>query len=175
MGEYSKAFLTIKRGNPLENISTLLHTWAENAMRRSMWAFIRFNQERNLSAPQINTLIFIYRHGHTSVNDLARRWGVTKAAASQMVDKMVDQGWIDRTENLKDRRSRDLTLTKQGKQLTEDAQKFRHAWIDEFVRGLSLAEEKIISPAFEILNQKMLAYNDDFEKSLTERPHSCSD
>jgi len=159
----------------LENINNLLHTWAENAMRRSMWAFIRFNQERNLSATQINSLIFIYRHGCASVNDLAKRWGVTKAAASQIADKMVDQGWIDRTENTKDRRSRDLTLTPTGKQLTEDAQKFRHAWIDEFVRGLSPAELKIIAPAFEILNQKMAAYNDDFEKSITERTHSCSD
>jgi len=34
---------------------------------------------------------------------------------------------------------------------------------------------KIIRPAFEILNQKMVIYNDNFEKSLTERAHSCSD
>lgn len=159
----------------MENISNLLHTWAENAMRQSMWAFIRFNQERNLSAPQINTMIFIYRHGQTSVNDLAKRWGVTKAAASQMVDKMVDQGWIDRTENPNDRRSRDLTLTPMGKQLSEEAHKFRHAWIDEFIKSLSPEDVKIIAPAFEILNQKMVIYNEYFEKSLAKRPHSCSD
>ncbi len=159
----------------MENLNRLLHTWAENAMRRSMWAFIRFNQERNLSATQINSLIFINRHGSASVNELAKRWGVTKAAASQIADKMVDQGWIYRTENPKDRRSRDLTLAPAGKQLTEDAQKFRHAWIDEFVTALSPEEVKIVAPAFEVLNQKMLAYNDDFEKSLAERPHSCSD
>ena len=159
----------------METITNLLHFWAENAMRQSMWAFLRFNQERNLSAPQINSLIFIYRHGHTSINNLAKRWGVTKAAASQMVDKMVDQGWIDRTENPLDRRSRDLTITAAGQKLTEEAQKFRHEWIDEFVKSLSPEDVKIIRPAFEILNQKMVIYNDNFEKSLAERPHTCSD
>lgn len=159
----------------METITSLLHFWAENAMRQSMWAFLRFNQERNLSAPQINSLIFIYWHGHTSVNDLAKRWGVTKAAASQMVDKMVDQGWIDRTENPLDRRSRDLTITAAGQKLTEETQKFRHGWIDEFIKSLSPEDVQIIRPAFEILNQKMVIYNDNFEKSLTERPHSCSD
>ncbi len=140
-----------------------------------MWAFIRFNQERNLSATQINSLIFIYRHGSTSVNNLAKRWGVTKAAASQMVDKMVDQGWIDRTENPLDRRSRNLTITPTGQKLTEEAQEFRHGWIDEFIKGLSPEDVKIITPAFEILNQKMVTYNDNFEKSLAERLHLCSD
>jgi len=159
----------------LETISAMLHLWAENAMRQSMWAFLRFNQERNLSAPQINSLLFIHRHGHTSVNDLAKRWGVTKAAASQMVDKMVDQGWINRTENPVDRRSRDLTITPAGKELTEEAQKYRHGWIDEFVKSLSPEDVKAITPAFEILNQKMITYNDNFEKSLAVRSHSCSD
>ena len=153
----------------------MLHTWAENAMRRSMWAFLRFNQERNLSAAMINSLMFIYWHGSASVNDLAKRWGVTKAAASQIADKMVDQGWIDRTENPLDRRSRDLTITAAGQKLTEEAQKFRHGWIDEFIKSLSPEDVKIIRPAFEILNQKMVNYNDNFEKSLAERPHSCSD
>ncbi len=159
----------------MEKINNMLHTWAENAMRQSMWAFLRYNQERNLSSSQINSLIFIYRHTRTSVNDLAKRWGVTKAAASQMADKMVDQGWIDRTENPNDRRGRHLTLTPAGKMLTEEAQKFRHAWIDEFVKGLNPDDIKIITPAFEILNNKILAFNDDFEKSFNERSHSCSD
>ena len=159
----------------MEEINNMLHTWAENAMRQSMWAFLRYNQERNLSSSQINSLIFIYRHTRTSVNDLAKRWGVTKAAASQMADKMVDQGWIDRTENPNDRRSRHLTLTPAGKMLTEEAQKFRHAWIDEFVKGLNPDDIKIITPAFEILNNKILAFNDDFEKSFNERSHPCSD
>jgi DNA-binding MarR family transcriptional regulator len=159
----------------LENISDMLHFWAENAMRQSMWAFLKFNQERSLSLPQVNFLIFIHRHGQTSVNVLAKRWGVTKAAASQMVDKMVDQGWIDRTENPHDRRSRDLTVTLEGIQLTEEVQKYRHGWIDEFIKGLSQEEVRIIMPAFEILNQKMSAFNENFEISLAGRPHSCPD
>jgi DNA-binding MarR family transcriptional regulator len=175
LGEYSKALLTIKRGNPLENITSMLHFWAENAMRQSMWAFLKFNQERSLSLPQINFLIFICRHGQTSVNDLAKRWGVTKAAASQMVDKMVDQGWIDRTENPHDRRSRVLTVTLKGIQLTEEVQKYRHGWIGEFVKGFSQEEVSILMPAFEILNQKMSTFNKNFEESLAGRPNSCSD
>jgi DNA-binding MarR family transcriptional regulator len=159
----------------LENITSMLHFWAENAMRQSMWAFLKFNQERNLSLPQVNSLIFIHRRGQTSVNDLAKHWGVTKAAVSQMVDKMVDQGWIDRTENPHDRRSRDLTVTLKGVQLIEEVQKYRHGWIDEFIKGLSQEEVRIIMPAFEILNQKLSTFNENFEKSLAGRPHSCSD
>lgn len=159
----------------MDDLNKLLHIWAENAMRRSIWAFFRFNQERNLSTTQINSLFFICRHTSSSINDLAKHWGVTKAAASQIVDKLVEQGWIDRKENPNDRRSRNLTITPAGKELTEEARKFRHSWIDSFVASLNPEEIALVTPAFEVLNQKLSAYSDGFENPESKKARPCSD
>ncbi|MEA4811285.1 MAG: MarR family transcriptional regulator [Anaerolineaceae bacterium] len=159
----------------MQKAAELLHSWAENAMRQSMWAFFKFNQTRSLSSSQVNSLFYINRSGKATVNDLAKRWGVSKAAASQIVEKMVDQGWLERTENPLDRRSRDLSLTAEGKALVKEAHIERHSWIDEFIKGLDDTDLEKVIPALEILNSKMMIFNEEFEKALTGRSHSCVD
>lgn len=57
--------------------------------------FKRFMDESGLSAPQVNSLFQLYHHGSSGVTQNSTDLGVTNAASSQLIDRLVQQG-IDR-------------------------------------------------------------------------------
>ncbi len=52
--------------------------------------------------------------GKSGVSEIGGQMGVTNAAASQAVDRLVHLGLIERTEDPDDRRAKRLTLTQAG-------------------------------------------------------------
>jgi DNA-binding MarR family transcriptional regulator len=123
-----------------------LYEWAENATRRSMLALMRFNQANNLSISMMSMLFHASRQKHVTINELARQLGVSMPAASQMVARMVEQGWVNREESPLDRRERIISLTESGSDLVARAKKARHAWIAELITGFSEIEKQQILP-----------------------------
>ena len=53
-------------------------------------------------------------HG-AAAGDLVRRLGVSKQAASQLVDVLVLRGYLERRDNAEDRRRLDILLTARGR------------------------------------------------------------
>ena len=140
-----------------------LFEWAENATRRSMLALMRFNQANNLSISMINVLFHASRQQQVTINELARQLGVSMPAASQMVARMVEQGWVNREESPLDRRERIISLTDIGRDLVARAKKARHAWIAELMAGFSESEKQQVLPGLELLNQKIALFNAEEE------------
>jgi DNA-binding MarR family transcriptional regulator len=68
--------------------------------------------ERQLSLSQVKLLMLISSPGQRfKVMDVAELLGVTNAAASRSIDRLVQRGLVDRTVTPEDRRAVDLTLT----------------------------------------------------------------
>ncbi|HEY7047331.1 MAG TPA: MarR family transcriptional regulator [Jatrophihabitantaceae bacterium] len=61
-------------------------------------------------------------HGAATVNDLAAHLGVTKQAASQLVDELEAKGYVQRRINPDDARSRLIGLSDKGWACTRAAQ-----------------------------------------------------
>jgi DNA-binding MarR family transcriptional regulator len=62
--------------------------------------------------------------GEATAGDVAEHLGVSKQAASQLVERLVRAGYLRRTEHPRDQRARLLELTPQGQACTRAA---RHA------------------------------------------------
>ncbi|MFC9847177.1 MarR family winged helix-turn-helix transcriptional regulator [Streptomyces sp. NPDC060223] len=60
--------------------------------------------------------------GGATVTDLAAHFGVTKQAASQLVDEMVRKGYVERRPHPDDARARLLVLTERGWACTRAAE-----------------------------------------------------
>jgi DNA-binding MarR family transcriptional regulator len=73
----------------------------------------------HLTLSQLKILMLLARDGNVSGGELARRLGVGLAALSGMIDRLVAQDRVARTEDLRDRRVRRIGLTKAGSQLIE--------------------------------------------------------
>jgi len=144
-----------------------LYEWAENATRRSMVALMRFNQANNLGISMMNMLFHAARHQKVTINELARQLGASMPAASQMVNRMVEQGWVSREESPLDRRERIISLTESGSDLVARAKKARHAWIGELMAGFSEAEKQQVLPGLELMNKKIALFNAQEEQTKT--------
>jgi DNA-binding MarR family transcriptional regulator len=65
--------------------------------------------------PAYGFVLLAAREGSTSVTELAGLAGMTKQAASKLVDSMEASGYVARTEGAGDLRRRPIVLTDQGR------------------------------------------------------------
>ena len=79
-------------------ISTF-HEWLDIYMHRSMRKFIHYARKSGLSMSMIGTLFHLHNGESAGVTDLGEHLGVTSAASSQMLERLVQQGLILRTED----------------------------------------------------------------------------
>jgi DNA-binding MarR family transcriptional regulator len=140
-----------------------LRDWIEISTQCSIHAFHRHNRESALSLSQIGTLIRLYHHGPSPINELADHLGVTMAAVSQLLNPLIDLDLIIRSTNPEDRRVKLIKLTEKGKATVEESISSRTAWIDDLADKFSPQEKETIFPVIEIMKhrlQALLALND---------------
>jgi DNA-binding MarR family transcriptional regulator len=137
-------------------LTTALRTWSEVFMRRSMHDFLQFSRQSGLSMSQINVLFRLNYGGQCGVSDLGEHLGVSSAAASQLVDRLVGQGLLMRSEDPNDRRSRPLTLTNNGKALVQESIEARRRWLEDLTAALPAEQQASIAAALTTLTQAAL-------------------
>ncbi len=130
-----------------------LRSWIEVFMHRSMRNFIHFAKESGLSMSQIGAM-FRIRHGSSGVSDIGDDLGVTSAAASQMLERMVQQGLIVRSEDPNDRRVKHLVLTDKGQNTLHEGIQARQKWIEELAELLTDEEKESALGVLQILVEK---------------------
>ena len=122
-------------------------------MQRSMSDFKRFMDESELSPSQVNILMRLHFRGKCDVSDIGAGLGVSKAAASQSVDRLVQRDLLQRVEDPVDRRFKRVTLTKRGESLVELSFEARYRWMNELGEILSLEQQQEIATALAILTE----------------------
>jgi DNA-binding MarR family transcriptional regulator len=100
---------------------------------------------------QFNILMQLHHKGACGVSDISERFDITSAAASQLVDKLVQSGLLDRAEDPSDRRAKQITLSAKGRDLIEKSITARFRWVDELTRDLSAEEMKKVGEALDVL------------------------
>ncbi len=83
-------------------------------------SIMRHPSVEGLTMPQIKALGFLGHHAPCTVGELANGLGIAMATASEAVDRLVERSLIERQANPTDRRRVMLTLTAQGRSLTDD-------------------------------------------------------
>jgi DNA-binding MarR family transcriptional regulator len=133
-----------------------LQEWAEVFMRQSMRNFMRFSRQSGLSMSQLGALLHIHHESRIGVSDLGGHLGVTSAAASQMLERLVKQGLILRTEDPVDRRVKQLVITDKGELVIQESIQARQSWFDELSEILSADEKIQVIAALNILVDKTI-------------------
>lgn len=131
--------------------SHVLHSWSETFMRRSIHDLIRYSKESGLSMPQMSALFHLHHGNGCGVTNIGEHLGVTNAAASQMIDRLVQNGLIVRTEDPNDRRVKQLKLTEKGTSLVQEGIQVRRRWIEDLTSALTHQEQEAIIAALNIL------------------------
>jgi DNA-binding MarR family transcriptional regulator len=134
-----------------KTITEVIQEWSEVFMHRSGREFRRFMEKSNLSFSQINVLMRLFHSAYTGVSGIGEEMGVTNAAASQAVERLVQMGLIARTEDPDDRRSKRLELTQKGIALVESGIRDRSQWIKDLAETLPIEQKQTIISALTIL------------------------
>lgn len=138
-------------------LAQTMHEWMRVTMRHTMRNFMLFAKEHNYSMAQLNAIFRIRHKGVCGVSDLGDEMGVTSAAASQLLEKLVQQGFAVRAEDPQDRRNKLITLTEAGEQVAEQSMQARQGWLDQLAEQLSPTEQEQVNAALEILIQRSQA------------------
>jgi len=127
--------------------------WMDIFMHRSMQSWSHFAKSTGLSMPQFSILMQVHHRGNCAIGDISERFDITSAAASQLVDKLVQAGYLERAEDPSDRRAKVLNLTDKGHSFVGQGIHERHRWLDELVKNLSAEEKAKVSEALTILTE----------------------
>jgi DNA-binding MarR family transcriptional regulator len=130
-----------------------IRSWMDIFMHRSMRAWGRFAKSTGLSMPQFSVLMQLHYRGACGMSKVSEGFDITPAAASQLVDKLVHSGLIQRVEDPDDRRAKMLSLTDKGRELIQQGIEERYRWVEELAAKLSAEERAQVSEALDIMTR----------------------
>jgi DNA-binding MarR family transcriptional regulator len=128
-----------------------LRAWMDAFMHRSMRGWSHFAKSTGLSMAQFSILMQLRHKSSCGISEISERFDVTAAAASQLVDKLVHAGYLERAEDPSDRRAKLLTLSAKGNELVKQGIEERYLWMDDLVGTLSVEDQQKTADALEIL------------------------
>lgn len=121
--------------------SESLTNWFEYLSHKALREFLQFSHDYGLTILQMNILMRLHYRGSSDVTHLVDTMQVTKGAASQMVERMVQLDLVERLEDPADRRVRHIHLTHKGRQLIEKSIAARRKWLEDIENHLSLPQQ----------------------------------
>jgi DNA-binding MarR family transcriptional regulator len=98
--------------------------------------------------PRMTTLMMLSRHSPASISDISRHLNLSLGATSHLVDRLVDDGFVTRTEAAEDRRQKHVALTGRGERFADEVRRVR---VEEMVRRLALLPAPLLSAAQAVL------------------------
>lgn len=132
----------------------VVNDWAKIYMHRSMQDFKRFMEETGLSFSQINILMRLFHGGMSGVSQIGDQLGVSDSAASQMVDRLVGMGLIQRTEDPQDRRAKCLELTPMGYSTVQEGVQARTKWLENLTDNFTTEQQELITSVLILMTEK---------------------
>ena len=120
-------------------------------MKLSMHNFILYTKDNGLSMLQIGAMFQIHSNGVSGVSDLGSKLGITSAGASQMLDRLVQQGLTARSEDPKDRRGKQIVMTEKGLRVLQESVRARQGWTEALAATLTAQEKEQVRAALNIL------------------------
>jgi DNA-binding MarR family transcriptional regulator len=128
------------------------HAGLEYVLSRIIQDFMKFMHQTGLSTPQINALLHIYHAGECQLSEIGNLADSSKPAASQLVERLVQQDLVERTEDPLDRRNKKLRLAPKGLELIQQGV-ISNSFLMELTTYLSVEQQETIHTAFGYLAQ----------------------
>jgi DNA-binding MarR family transcriptional regulator len=130
-----------------------LRQFMDLAMHHTMHERVHFAKAVGLSMPQLGVLMQLHYRGNCGVSDISDRFDITNAAASQMVDKLVQSQLIQREEDPQDRRAKLLNLTEKARELMQRNMEERYRWVGQLAKKLTPEERTKVVEALSIMTK----------------------
>lgn len=132
-----------------------IHQQFEQFMQRSLRGIMGSMKQDGLSMPQIYTLMYLYHEGEVRISDIGVLMEVGKAAASQLVERLVQQELVERVEDENDRRAKKIRLLPKSLRLIEKGLAVQRQLMGQVMAQLSPEQMETVQRAFMYLIEAM--------------------
>jgi DNA-binding MarR family transcriptional regulator len=132
---------------------TELQQWSEGSMRLYFSTLKAFLRPRGLNFPRMMILFRLAHKGQCSVSDISHHMEVSAPAASQLLDKLVEAGYVSRAENNDDRRIRNIEITPQGLALVQDIKKEHQRKLTTLMEAVPPQDREPLRKSLATLNE----------------------
>ncbi len=100
--------------------------------------------EKGSNMPQYSVLAMLDEIGEATMGTLSRRLGTTMGASTNLVDKLVYAGFVERNRSSEDRRVVNVKATEQGTALLESVTAATAEYIGQFLQNISDSDRKAL-------------------------------
>ncbi|WP_343670339.1 MarR family transcriptional regulator [Chitinophaga sp.] len=133
------------------------------ALRSTVTRLTRQLRKQNISSAFSNaellTMGLLDQHGSMLPSALADLERISAQAISQIINKLVETGVVDRTTDESDKRKVLITLTENGKKHLEENRRIKEEWLVKAMDNVFSTEELALIEAFLPLLQRLTEYN----------------
>jgi DNA-binding MarR family transcriptional regulator len=90
-------------------------------------------------------LALLFRQGSASMKELAEAIGRDKSTVTALVDKLLEQGYVEKARDADDSRVALVSLTRKGRALEPHFREISEALLSGVFRGFSRAEKETVT------------------------------
>lgn len=129
----------------------ILNEAGKNIFEMSMAFRTKFFNPHSLSKTcdfppsQIRVLFFLKGHGENTMSALAHHLHISRPNLTPLIDKLIEDGYVERNANSKDRRILLISLSEKGWELLEEMDKTIIENFKERIKSLSNEEIMILN------------------------------
>ncbi len=124
----------------------------EHVLAHVIEDFMEFMHQTGLSRPQIHALLHIYHAGECAIAEIGGLTSSSPAAASQLVERLVQEGLVERSEDPQDRRTKKVRLTRKSLKLIDQGVA-ANRFLSDLMAGLTPKQRETVHAAFGYLAQ----------------------
>lgn len=122
----------------------------ESVLGQIIQGFMHYMKEQGLTMSQAHALMYIFHAGECPIAEIGTLTDASIAAASQMAERLVQQGLVERKEDPSNRRIKKLRLSDKGRQLITDSFS-SNRFLQATLSSLTPEERNAVHTAFTLL------------------------
>ncbi|MBN1535799.1 MAG: winged helix-turn-helix transcriptional regulator [Anaerolineales bacterium] len=119
------------------DLTALLMDWLKTSLMLALHDITRLTRRTGLTLAQMNVLLHLYYSGPRDVSHLCETMQISPPGTSQMIERMVQLGVVERKEFPGDRRVRMVDLTELGQRIILESLSMHRAWVEQLFSELS--------------------------------------
>lgn len=117
------------------------------------------NVRTNFSNSEILTMALLDQYGKLLPSDLADIERVSKQAISQIINRLFEEGYVQRNFIEADKRKVVISLTEKGSTMLAETRRIKEEWLAKAMSDVFSNEELALIKAFLPLLQRITDYN----------------
>ena len=134
-----------------DTVETVANTTFEvlPLLRKKLLRMDVVQAEHNMPMSQVQMLAMLGENGALSVSEISKRLGIAKPNITPLIDRLIDEGFVERRRDENDRRVVNVVIQKEGRKRLREIRASLVAGIENWGSSLSMDDFRALNESLE--------------------------